>query len=427
MQITEDLIYFIWKFKYFQGSQLKTTDGASIQILQPGVRNIHSGPDFSNARIRLGTELWAGNVEIHVMSSEWNQHGHQKDPAYNNVILHVVWSEDEKAMNQSGAIVPSLVLKDKVDISLLSQYDYLMNSQKWIPCADPLAKITDITKANWIQRLMAERLERKATDILTSLKLNQNDWESVCYQKLARSFGSQVNGEAMEMLARITPLSVLYKHRDQLWQIESLLFGQSGLLEDSGLQDEYPVKLKNEYDFLKDKYHLTPMKKDQWKFLRMRPANFPTIHIAQLARILYQSDHVFSRLIAAKNVREIVHMIDIRISNFWKDHYSFNPSDASKEKSLGKQTAQNIVINTICPLLFSYGISTDQEQYKEKALNLLSEMPAENNFITRGWNYLGWKAMNGMDSQALIQLKNEYCDHKRCLGCSIGHQIIRNT
>lgn len=427
MQITEDLLYYIWRFRLFDFKNLKTTKGDKIEITETGLRNTDAGPDFIMSKIKIDKQLWAGNVEIHVKSSDWNLHRHFLDPAYNNVILHVVWFHDEEIKNSFGHQIPCLELKTKVDNQLLLKYESLMMNQLWVPCANSIDLIPTITKESCLSRLMAERLEQKSKGILEALDHNNGDWESVCYQKLSRALGGQVNGEVMELLARITPLTTLYKHRDQLLQIEALLFGQSGLLREANPTDEYIIKLQNEYTFLMSKYNLNSMNASQWKFLRMRPANFPTLRIAQLARILFQTDFLFSKFLSARHVQEIIHMLDVTVTQYWKNHYTFNTGSENKEKHLGKETIHTIIINTISPLMFAYGISAANESYKEKAIEWLESLPAEKNIITKGWTALNWKASTAGDSQAQIQLKHNYCDYKKCIHCTIGHQLIKST
>ncbi|MEP7268907.1 MAG: DUF2851 family protein [Saprospiraceae bacterium] len=426
MQITEDLLYYIWKFRYYDFNQLATTSMETIEIVDPGNRNPHSGPDFLLAKIKINNQLWVGNVEIHVNASDWGLHQHESDRAYNNVILHVVWNQDKEVKNSAGLVLPSLELKSRVNPNLIATYSYLMENQSWVPCEKSIGNTSDITRHSWLQRLMAERLEHKSKRILLDLESNNGDWESVCYQKLARALGGKVNNDPMEMLSRITPLNIIQKHRDYLLQIEALLYGQSGLLDTLESDDEYPQKLRREFQFLQKKYDLKALNPVQWKFLRMRPANFPTIRIAQLARILYQTDHLFSKFLSAKNTKEIVHMLDVTVSHYWKNHYSFKSESSAREKHLGKDTISTIIINTVAPLLFAYGISIDNEQYKEKAVDFLSELKPEKNSIISGWTNIGWMANTAMDSQALIELKNNFCDQKRCIACSIGHQLLKS-
>ena len=427
MQITEDLLYYIWRFRLYDFKNLKTHQGDLIEIIEPGIRNTDAGPDFIMAKIKMNDQLWVGNAELHVKSSDWNLHHHVQDPSYNNVILHIVWKHDEEIQNSLGQVIPCVELNELVNNQLLSKYEYLMLNQLWVPCANIITSIPSIIKQSWLSRLTAERLEQKSKMVLDALDQNNRDWESVCYQKLARALGGQVNGEIMEILARLTPLSIIYKHRDQLLQLEALLFGQSGLLMEADAADEYITKLQNEYVFLKSKYNLHSLKSSQWKFLRMRPANFPTLRIAQLARILFHTDLLFSKFLSARHVHEIIHMLDVTISQYWKNHYTFNSKSENKEKHLGKETIHSIIINTISPLMFAYGISTANDLYKEKAMEWLEALPAEKNAITKGWTAIEWKATTAMDSQAQIQLKNKYSNDKKCLHCNIGHQLIKST
>lgn len=427
MQITEELIYFIWRYTYYDVQALATTANEPIEVVSNGQRNLDSGPDFSNAKIKIADTLWAGNVEIHVKASDWILHQHQRDAAYQNVILHVVWIRDQDILYPSGSTIPCLELKDRVNPAMLRQYQYLMQNQHWIPCEELLPGIPELIKESWLYRLMADRLEEKSTNILIDLKAQHEDWPSVVYNKLARALGAPVNGDVMETLARACPLHRIGKHRDQLIQIEAMLFGQSGLLAEVHDEDEYIAKLKQEYHFLQKKFELTPMKGSAWKFMRMRPAHFPTIRIAQLARILYQSESLFSKILAAHDVKEIINLLDVKATQYWKNHYTFGDPGPSKDKKLGIQSIYIIIINTICPLLFAYGIYTDDENYKDKALRLLGDVPAEINTITTSWANLGWKAEHAMHSQAMIQLKNQYCNQKKCLNCSIGHQILKST
>lgn len=427
MQITEDLLYYIWRFRLFDFKNLKTQQGELIEIIEPGIRNTDAGPDFIMAKIKINDQLWVGNAELHVKSSDWNLHRHVQDPSYNNVILHIVWKHDEDIKNSLGQLIPCMELNKLVNNQLLSKYEYLMQNQLWVPCGNIINSVPSIIKQTWLSRLTAERLEQKSKMVLDALDQNNRDWESVCYQILARALGGQVNGEIMEILARLTPLSIIYKHRDQLLQLEALLFGQSGLLMEADASDEYITKLQNEYAFLKSKYNLQSLKSSQWKFLRMRPANFPTLRIAQLARILFQTDLLFSKFLSARHVNEIIHMLDVTISQYWKNHYTFNSKSENKEKHLGKETIHSIIINTISPLMFAYGISTANDVYKEKAIEWLEALPAEKNVITKGWTAIEWKATTAMDSQAQIQLKNKYCNDKKCLHCNIGHHLIKST
>lgn len=425
MKHSEELLYYIWKHRCFDHSLLKTASGEPLQVLQPGIRNHHAGPDFLQSIIRIGQTTWAGNVEMHFNASEWTSHRHETDEAYNTVILHVVWSADAEVFNEAGLKIPCLELQSRVDRQMLKQYEDLMQNQKWVPCEGLFHTVNDFIKESWSHRLMAERLESKAVAVRQALDVQGQNWEEVCFQKLARALGTQVNGDAMELLASCTPLHLIGKHKDQLLHVEALLFGQSGLLE-GPFEEDYPLRLQAEYSFFKNKYHLRPMNASHWKFLRLRPANFPTIRIAQLAKIIYTTDHLFSKLMAAQTIKEIINSLDVTLGGYWTDHYSFkSESRGGRFKKLGLSTIQYILINAVAPLLFCYGESQDDLQRKEKAMAYLQDLPAESNALISGWIKLGWNPKHALHSQALIQLKTQYCDEKKCLQCSIGHQILK--
>ena len=346
--VREEFLHFLWQWKRFDLSHLKTTEGEKIEIISIGEHNHHAGPDFTNAKIRIGTTLWAGNVEIHVYASDWIQHQHQNDNAYNNVILHVVLKEDQKICRPNGTDIPCLELKNRIPAKLVKNYKRLIHDSAYLPCRDLLGKVPQLTKTLWLDRLMVEKLESKTNWINHLLERNKNHWEETFYQILARNFGLKVNAQPFEILAQIMPLGVLSKYKNSLFQIEALLFGQSGLL-DKDFKEEYPNKLKTEFQFLRKKYQLQPMKAEAWKFMRMRPANFPTIRIAQWASLIYQSAHLLSKVLAAQNVKEIENMFEVKLSNYWQDHYVFDKISPKKVKTLGKGTIHLLIINTIAP------------------------------------------------------------------------------
>ena len=420
----EDLLHYVWRLQRFDSTELQTTEGQPIRIQMIGEHNHHSGPDFTNARIEIGKTLWAGNVEMHLKASDWKMHKHQSDPAYDNVILHVVLDEDEKINRQNGSRIPCLELKKRISSKLSKIYQKFLHNEYLISCQHHFYEVGHMTKVLWLDRLLVERLECKTIVIEKRLQGNINNWESTFYQTLAKNFGVKVNAEPFERLARTLPLSILGKHKNDLFQIEALLFGQSGLLDDD-FEDEYPNRLKKEYQFLQKKYKLTPMEKTNWRFLRMRPANFPTIRIAQFAQLIFQSTHLFSKVLVAKNVREVQNMFELKLSNYWQTHYIFDKASVKRNKSLGKNTIHLFIINTITPFLFLYGNRKDEEDYKDRAFQLLEEVPAERNSIISKWEELGMLPKSAYETQALLQLKNEYCSKKRCLECSIGCGILK--
>ncbi len=419
----EELLHYLWRTKRFNFTHLPTTQGEVIQILYTGDYNTHAGPDFLNARIRIGNTTWAGNVEMHLCASEWLRHGHAADKAYDNVILHVVLEEDVPILRASGERIPCLEMKALIEPKLSSKYLELLHSEYWIPCQTQFAQVSEMTRTLWLERLLVERLEQKTEIIAQALARNQQNWEETFYHLLARNFGMQVNMEPFELLAKSTPLLLLAKHKNSLMQIEALLFGQAGLLE-SDFEEAYPNQLKKEYAFLQKKYHLTPLRGESWKFLRLRPANFPTVRIAQFAKLLFQSNHLFSKMLAAASVEEIENMLELKLSNYWLTHYRFDKISPKRAKKLGKNTIHLLIINTIVPFLFLYGKYKSEERYQDRAFALLEQLPPEENNIIEHWQTLGVKPESAYQTQALLQLKKHYCTAKKCLNCSIGNAIL---
>lgn len=420
----EDFLHYVWRLQRFNQSLLQTTEGENIQLLAIGEHNKNAGPDFLNARLRIGTTLWAGNIEIHLRASEWLNHQHQHDPAYDNVILHVVLEEDQLIYRPNQERIPCLELRNRIDLKLSKNYLRLLQQETWIPCQSQLASVSTISKKLWLDRLMVERLEQKTQQLQEILSQTNNDWEESFYRLLARSFGLQVNPQPFEQLARSLSLTLLRRHKNNLRQIEALFFGQAGMLQDN-FADQYPNQLKKEYDFLRRKYRLAPMPKSAWKFLRLRPANFPTIRIAQLAMLIYQSSHLLSKVLAVQNIPEIENMFDRRVSPYWQKHYLFDKISPKRNKTLGKSTIHLLVINTLAPFLFYYGQQQGDEKHQDQALRLLEAIKPEQNHIIKQWKKLGLKPESAYQSQALLQLKKHYCDARQCLNCAIGHQILK--
>lgn len=424
MQLREDFLHYVWRFKQFDLQELKTTQGETIHIFDFGSYNTNGGADFINAKIKIGETIWAGNVEIHTLASEWYKHQHQNNPAYNNVILHVVWENDETIQRISGDEIPTFELKSRVSLKLKNSYLKLLHEQAWIPCANQIEQVSEFTKSNWLDRLLIERLEQKTSIIETALEHNQQNWEETFYQMIARNFGLKINVEPFERLAQSLPLITLAKHKNDLFQIEALLFGQAGFLKDN-FEEAYPNRLKKEYEFLKHKYGLQPIPKTMWQFLRLRPPSFPTIRLAQFAVLIHQSLHLFSKILEAESPKAIESLLKVEVSGYWLSHYVLDKPSKTRKKSLGKSTIHLIIINTIVPFLFLYGQMKGEEVYKDKAFRLLESLPAEKNSIIDNWKNLNLKAENACQSQALLQLKKHYCDQKKCLHCGIGNAILK--
>jgi len=421
--MTEKLLQFIWQFQYFNKSGLATTDGIPLQIIIAGQYNMNQGPDFLNAKIKIDDTIWAGSVEVHINSSDWAKHHHDHDKNYDNVILHVVWEHD-KLMEGKSQRFPILELKSCVSKILLARYESLMNANSFIPCEKMINEVKSITWHSWKDRLLAERLSRKSMMASVMLQKNKQHWEETFWWLLARNFGTKVNADAFEAIAISLPVTILAKHKSQIHQLEALLLGQAGLLNEK-FNDEYPLLLQKEYQFLKEKYSLKPIKLPV-HFLRMRPGNFPTIRLAQLAALIKESAHLFSRIKEAETVVDVKKMFDVTANDYWLYHYKFDKAAAYRKKDLGSSMIDNIIINTICPLIFAYGIYYKDEKQKAKAMKWLEKLSPVNNAITNGFVKLGIENKNAFDSQALIELKNEYCNKKFCLSCSVGNAILKN-
>lgn len=417
----ESILHYVWQNKLFFTDNIHTTDNVSVEVIDVGKPNFDAGPDFFNSKIRIGDTVWAGNVEIHTNASDWNKHEHQTDKAYDNVILHVVANVDVDVFRTSGEKISQLVLKYPSYIN--DNYERLISEQKWIPCEDRIAEVPTVFIENWKSALLTERLEQKTASIKTLLANNRQNWEDAFYVVLARNFGFNTNSQAFEQLAKSLPLSILAKHKDQLLQIEALLFGQSGLLPD-GTSDQYTVFLKREYDFLRVKYALAPLDKSIWKLLRLRPDNFPQIRIAQFAGLIYQSAKLFSKIIEKPEIKYLRTLFSCETSEYWETHYTFERTSTVRTKKMSRQTVDILLINTVVPFLFCYGESKQNQTLRETAISLLEQIPSEKNIIISKWRQIGVTSQSAYDSQALLQLKKHYCDDKKCLWCRIGHKIV---
>ena len=414
----EKFLHYLWRWRRFNARNLRTTDGQTLEILHPGEPNEHAGPDFLNARIRLGETLWAGAVEIHVNASEWLTHRHDTDRAYDNVVLHVVMEADQSVRRASGELLPCFSLRGHIPPKLLEHYLRLEHERAWIPCAWFFPQAPSIVLHNWLDRLMVERLEQKTGLVATRLAETGNHWEEAFYRALAYNYGLKVNTEPFEALARSLPLSVLARQRSSLFQLEALLFGQAGFLEQP-FQDEYPRALAREYAHFRRKFNLSPVHPSQWKFLRMRPGNFPTLRLAQFAALCQQSGQLFGQILDAQKLKDWEQLFDIPVSEYWQTHYLFDKISATRTHHPGPGFIHSLLINTVAPFLFHYGKIRHLPAYQEKAIALLEQLPPEDNSILRNWQNLGKTAKNAVESQALLQLKTRYCEQKRCLECAV--------
>ncbi len=422
----EDFLHYIWKYKKFQFLNLKTSSNETVLIKSVGEHNFNSGPDFFNAQIEIDGQLWAGTIEIHLKSSDWFLHNHEKDKAYDNVILHVVWEDDTEIFRKDQSRIPTLELKNYVDKELLDKYQKLFNKQqKWINCETDFSSVDDFTINNWLERLYLERLEQKAETINNFLMSSKNDWEAVLFKMLAKSFGLKVNGEAFLSLANSIDFSVIRKVQSNNLQLEALLFGQSDLINDD-VEVTYYKDLQKEYGFLKQKFQLQNEGVLPIQFFRLRPPNFPTIRLSQLASLYVAHQNVFSQVIEARSKEEFYKLFNVSTSEFWKSHYTFTKTSKVITKKLSKAFIDLLLINTIIPLKFAYAKQLGKD-VNEEVLNLIKELKPENNTIVSKFQSLKPIATSAMNSQAIIQLKNSYCDKNKCLDCAVGNSLLSGS
>ena len=389
-----------------------------MQVIAPGQLNHNQGPDFLDARVRIGNTLLAGNIELHLHEADWSRHSHTFDPNYKNIILHVLW----ELPGQQLLPLPTIALKERISKMLLQRYDTLMQSQAFVPCAGSLQEVTALTWAKWKERLVAERLLRKSALAQQYLLQSHQHWEEVFWWMLARNFGIPINAEPFEAVARSLPLTLLARHRNRLPQLEALLLGQAGLL-DKPFKEDYARMLAEEYRFLQTKYDLEPIPQ-QVHFLRMRPGNFPTIRLAQLAMLLHTAGFLFSMIKESSTVKDLYSLLHVTAGEYWNTHYVPDETAVFRKKSVGFQMVENIIINTIVPLLFAYGHVRNEQPFKDKAITWMEQLAPEKNAVTNAWTALDVENHHAWDSQALLELKKEYCDTRRCLECPVGTSLL---
>jgi len=425
--MAEAFLHYLWQFQYFAKQNLLTTTGEVIRIFETGNRNTHAGPDFLNARVKIGAVEWVGSVEIHVHASGWTDHNHDADEAYENVILHVVWRDDKPVKRNDGSLLPTLELKQRVDEGLVLKYKKLLNAVDSIPCAPSILQVPELTRFSMLDRVLTERLQTKSQEVVAWLQRNLNNWEETCYQLLARNFGFKVNADPFLQLARSLPYKIILKHADKPTQLEALLFGQAGFLSDKKVNDDYVRELQREYTLLAQKYQLEPtqLNKTQWKFLRLRPANFPSVRLAQFAGLLHQRQNLFSRMLETESPAAFRQLIAVEVSAYWKTHYQLGVPAKDEVPSFGERSIDTVLINSVVPLLVAYGKSRDQQVLIDRAVTILQQLPAESNTVTRMWAGLGIKSKTAFDSQALLELNNNFCSKRRCLDCSMGASLLK--
>lgn len=422
--IKEDFIHYLWRIKKVPIA-LETTDGRTVEILEFGIYNLDSGPDFFNAKIKIEDTIWVGNIEMHVFTSDWKKHGHQLDKAYDNVILHVVYEDDQSVtVKIANEAIPTIALKGKIPKIYLDNYLNLVQSITDIPCKNMISSVPSAKIDLWKYTLSVERLHSKSMTVTEILKTANYDWEETLYIMLARYFGAKVNIEPFEMLARSLSLSIVNKNKDKRETLDALIFGQAGMLM-ANYQDDYFLSLKKEFQYQQKKYNIKPIDAVAWKFSKLRPMNFPTVRLAQFAGLLYRVTFLFSQIKETDDINEIKKMLHSQASPYWDDHYRFGTLSTA---SIAKQTSSDFIdillINAVSPVLYTYGLINDEQKYIEKAIQILENTTGETNTITKLWKSLGVTTKTAFDTQALIHLKQNYCHEHKCLSCKIGHEIM---
>ncbi|MBQ2075134.1 MAG: DUF2851 family protein [Muribaculaceae bacterium] len=419
----EQLMQYIWQHRLWRSEDMLTNDGRPVRVLDPGLLNTDAGPDFFNAKVEIDGQTWVGNVEIHVRASDWKRHGHDRDNAYDSVVLHVVDKDDAPVLRSNGERIPQLVLQ--VSPLFDSSYRQLVNSKLELPCENVIASVPRLTITEWIERLAFERLHSKVQRVRDLLEMYHGSWEDVCYVTVARNLGFGINNDAFERLARRTPLRLLHKHSDSLMQIEALLFGQAGMLDPMATgTDTYYQHLCSEYAFLANKFSLRPMEPESWKLFRIRPQNFPYRRIAMLAHYIEGSFRLMAQILDASGEKELRKLFQVELTGYWSNHYSFGKPQERPSLALSNRSIDIVLINTVAPLYYAYGEITGNYALTDKAISLLESLPAEKNSIVDSFARAGIDCDSALTTQALIELRRSYCDARKCIYCKIGHRLL---
>lgn len=419
----EKLMQYVWKHRLWRSEDMVTNTGKKVRVVDPGLLNTDAGPDFFNAKIEIDGHMWVGNVEMHYRATDWKRHHHDSDKAYDSVILHVVAKDDAPVRRTNGELIPQLVLE--VSPQFNADYASLVGAAIEVPCATKIKQVPHLTIVEWVEGLAFERLHGKVERIHQLLDSFNGSWEDVCYVTLARNFGFGINNDAFERLARRTPLRLLGKHSDSVLQIEALLFGQAGMLDaQKPGMDSYYNQLCTEYAFLSNKFQLTPMEKESWKLFRIRPQNFPYRRIAMLAQFIEGGFRMMNRILEAEGEKEMRALFEVELSGYWIKHYTFGKPNERATATLSRSSTDIILINTVAPLLYAYGELTGNYEMTDKAIKLLEDLRAESNSIVSHFVAYGIDCPDALTSQALVQLKREYCDARKCIYCKIGHHLL---
>ena len=427
--VNELFISYLWKNQLFNHQNLLTSAGESVSIIHPGIENSNAGADFQQAKIRINELDWVGTVELHINASDWIQHAHQKDPSYENVILHVVWNDDLKIKYQNGTSIPSLCLSTQVSPETVTSYEVKkLVGHASLHCGSLFNSIAFEIKEKMISKCLVERQVKKVNQIKQLLLSTQGDWEETFYQSLARSFGFSVNAEPMFRLAQSLPLKLILRYRDRNYGIEASLFGLAGMLEED-IRDEYQWELRREFIHLKKKHDWpnTYLNHSDWKFLRMRPPNFPTVRIAQFAELIRSNCSLISLLLEIQELKTMATLFETPLNEYWKTHYHFGKKGKGNHSVIGRSAFESICINTLIPMLICYSTYKNESKYEEKALRWMREIKSENNFITRIFNENGLKMRHSGDSQGCIQWYQQYCQAKKCAQCDVGKNLMSTS
>ena len=420
----ENLLHFVWKLKLFSNTNLKSVNGEIIEIISAGTENLNSGPDFLNAKLKINNQLWAGNVEIHLNSSDWYAHHHENDENYDSVILHVVWEHSVEVFRKTNQSITTLELKNYISKELLNNYEQLFSKNKnWINCEKDIVSIDSFVFNNWIERLFVERLEIKSEQIQNIVTKLNNNWEATLFVLLAKNFGLKINSEAFLNFANSFDFTIVRKVSNNLEQLEALFFGQAGLLSND-YESEYYKKLKNEYNYLKVKFQLTPISSGQVQFFRLRPNNFPTIRLSQLAMIYHLHQNLFSKIIEIETIKDFYELFNAATSTYWETHYTFETTSKKSIKKITKPFIDLLLINTIIPLKFLY-LQRLGKNDLSSALTIIAQIKPEKNTIISKFNELNIKSNTALETQALLQLKNDYCNKQLCLSCAVGKELLK--
>lgn len=423
----EDFLHYIWQYRLFGFENLVTTDGTPVSILHPGSRNPNAGPDFFNAKTVINHQPWAGNVEIHINGNDWNTHGHQHDPAYNNVILHVVFTNPITVYNERGRKIPTLVLEKRIPAAVIDRYAHLEVNKNPVACHQMAHEVPPVILTSMLSKALIHRLERKSAEVLQVFESSGKSWEQTCYEIIAQNFGFQVNAQPFRQLARSLPVNILARYKQDVFFLEALLLGQAGFLDDTMPRDGYTTQLQKEYRYLQHKHRLTPLSATIWKFSRMRPANFPTIRIAQFAALIHHSRAMFSSIIENETLAELSVLFGHSPSPYWLEHYKPGVPSHYRNKTPGAGSNHSLIINTVVPLLFAYSIAREEPVFRDRALSFLENLPPETNAVTNRYREARFPLYHAFDSQAVLELHKTWCSAKKCLHCSIGVHVLKQA